>query len=72
MGKWKMKNGKESRCLESRQEMEARKKTELAIGDCIKSDLDRVGEEWEKDRCKESEAADRERKRKKTDNGKGN
>ena len=38
------KTGKESRCPENGGEMEARK-TEIAMGDCIKSDLERVGEE---------------------------
>ena len=39
------KNGKESRCPEIGEEMEARR-TEIAMGDCIESDLERVGEEW--------------------------
>ena len=38
---------KESRCPERGWEMEARK-TEIAMGDCNKSDLERVGEEWKK------------------------
>ena len=37
----------ENRCPESGGEMEARK-TEIAMGDCIKSDYERVGEEWKK------------------------
>ena len=43
----KMGDGKlaESRCPEGGGEMEAMK-TEIAMGDCIKSDLQRVGEEW--------------------------
>ena len=40
------KNGKEIRCPENAGEMEARKNTEIAMGDCIESDLERVGEEW--------------------------
>ena len=40
------KNSKESRCPESAGDMEGRKKTEIAMGDCIESDLERVGEEW--------------------------
>ena len=39
----------ESRCPESGVEMET-KKTEIAMGDCIKSDLEKVGEEWKNDR----------------------
>ena len=39
--------GKDSRCPESGGEMEARE-TDTATGDCIKNDLERVGEEWEK------------------------
>ena len=41
-----IKNGKESRCPESGMEMEARK-TEIAMGDCIKSYLETVRKEWE-------------------------
>ena len=37
----------ESRCTESGGEMEARK-IEIAMGDCIKSDLEGVGQEWVK------------------------
>ena len=37
----------ESRCPESGWEMEVNK-TEIAMGDCIKSDIERVGEEWKK------------------------
>ena len=37
---------KESRCPESGGEMEARK-IEIAMGDCSKRGLERVGEEWE-------------------------
>ena len=39
--------------------MQARK-TEIAMGDCIKRDLEKVGEEWDNDRMKELETADRE------------
>ena len=39
----------ESRCPESGGEMESRK-TEIAMGDCIKTDIERVGEEWKNDR----------------------
>ena len=39
--------GKESRCLESGGQKKARK-TDIAIGNCIKSDLEREGEEWRK------------------------
>ena len=46
-GKWEITNGKESRCPESREEMEARK-TEPAMGDCIKM----THEEWEKNENK--------------------
>ena len=46
--KWEIKKtGKESRCPEGGVEMEARK-TEIAMGDCIKRDLERVGETWGK------------------------
>ena len=44
--------------------METRK-TEIAMRNCIKSDLERVGEEWKNDREKELETADRERSMKK-------
>ena len=45
--------------------MEAGKKTEIAMGDCIRSDIERVGEIFGKnDRKKESETADGERKKK--------
>ena len=37
----------ESRCTESGRELEARK-TEIAMGNCIKNYLERVGEEWKK------------------------
>ena len=40
----RLKTGKDTRCPESEGEMEARK-TEIAMGDCIKSDLERMGEE---------------------------
>ena len=36
----------ESRCPESGGKLEAATKTEIAMGDCLKSDLERVGEEW--------------------------
>ena len=45
--KWEMKTGKESRCSESGGEMEARK-TEIVMGYCIKTNLERVGKEWNK------------------------
>ena len=35
----------ESRCPEGGWKMEATK-SEIAMGDCVKSDLERVGEEW--------------------------
>ena len=35
----------ESRCPESGWKMDPRK-TDIAMGDCITSDLERVGEEW--------------------------
>ena len=38
------KTGKESRCPENGEEMEVRK-IEIAMGDCIKSDLERIEEE---------------------------
>ena len=38
------KNDKESKCPESRGEMEAGKKTEIAMEDCFKSDKERMGE----------------------------
>ena len=38
------KAGKESRYPERRGEMEAGKTNEIAMGECIKSDLERVGE----------------------------
>ena len=41
------KTGKEGRWPECGGEMEARK-TEIAMGDCVMSDLERVGKEWEK------------------------
>ena len=41
-GRWKI--GKETRCPESGGEMQARK-TEIATGDCIESDLEKLGEE---------------------------
>ena len=41
--KWEMKNWKEGRYPENRGEMEAGKKSEIAIGNCIKRDLERVG-----------------------------
>ena len=37
----------ENRCPESGGEMEAMK-TEFAMGDCNKNDVDRVGDEWGK------------------------
>ena len=37
----------ENRCPENGGEMEARK-TETGMRDCIKSELERVGEEWKK------------------------
>ena len=46
-GTRRWKTGKESRCLESGGETEA-SKTEIVIGYCIKSDLERVEEEWKK------------------------
>ena len=42
-------NWKESRCPERGEEMEARK-AEIAMGGCIKSDLERMGVECENDR----------------------
>ena len=42
---WRWKTGKDSRCSESGGETEARK-TDIAMGDCIKRDLERVGGEW--------------------------
>ena len=42
--KLEMKVGKDSRCPESGRETEARK-TKIAMGNCIKSDLERVEEE---------------------------
>ena len=36
-------NGKESRCPENREKREAIK-AEIAMGDCIKRDLERMGE----------------------------
>ena len=44
-----LKSGKESRCPENGGQQEARK-TKIAIGDCIKSNIERVGEEWKNDR----------------------
>ena len=44
--------------------MEARK-TEIAMGGCITSDLEREGDEWKKYRAKELETADTERSKKK-------
>ena len=56
----------ESRYPESGGELEVRKKTNIAMGNCIKSDLERmVGEEWKNDRYKELETADRERSKRK-------
>ena len=40
------------------------RKTEIAMEDCIKSDLERVGEEWKNDRQNELETADSERSKK--------
>ena len=37
----------EGRCSESEEEMETRK-SEIAMEYCIKSDIERVGEEWKK------------------------
>ena len=56
--------------------MEARK-TEIAMGDCVKSDLESVGEEWKKDIDRRNwrllkENVVRKSQRKKKDNGKGN
>ena len=45
-------------------EMEVNK-TEIAMGNCIKSDLERVGEEQKKMGEKELKTADRERNKKK-------
>ena len=44
---WKMKTGKENRNPESRREIQTRK-TEIEMGDCAKSDIERVIEEWSK------------------------
>ena len=55
-------------------EIEARK-SETAMGDYIKSDLERVGQEWKSDRYEELETAERtyeKGERKKKDPGKGN
>ena len=46
---WRLKTGKDSRCPESGRETEARK-TEIVTWDFIKSDLERVAEEWENDK----------------------
>ena len=54
----------ESRCPEIGGEMEVRK-TKIAKGDCIKSDLERVGEEWGNYRQKEWETPDRESSKRK-------
>ena len=48
MGDEKLAKRVPGRYPESRGEMGARKKTEIVLGDCIKSDLERVGEEWNK------------------------
>ena len=42
-GKWEMKNWKENRFPESTAEMEAGKKTEIAMEDFIKSGVERAG-----------------------------
>ena len=39
------KPGKDSRCQESGEEIEARK-TEIAMGGCFKSDIEKVREDW--------------------------
>ena len=43
----RLKTGKKSRSPESGREMMARK-TDIAMGDCIINDLERVGEEYKK------------------------
>ena len=43
-GKMGGENLAESRCPESGGEMEARKKTDIAMGNCIKNDLETTGE----------------------------
>ena len=43
-GKWEMKNWKENRFPESTGEMEAGKKTDIAMEDFIKSDVERTRE----------------------------
>ena len=47
--KWERKNWLREQMPRKWREMEARK-SEIAMGDCIKSDTERVGEEWKKDR----------------------
>ena len=42
---WEMKNCQREQMARSGGEMEVTK-TEIAMGDCIKSNIERVGEEW--------------------------
>ena len=45
IGRWQ--TGEESRCPESGKEMMARK-SEIAMRDYVKSDLEKIGEEWKR------------------------
>ena len=66
-----MTNWQRKRYPKSRGEMEAGKKTEIAMGDCIRSDIERVGENLEKMIERRNRKLLTVRGRKK-DNGKGN